>query len=489
MAHPIGPLSGPMTANSSLPTRAKAGYGAAELGLSAVELVVQVILLKLYTEVVGLDVGLAGLVLAAAVVWDAAIDPLVGTLSDRSTLPGGRRRSFMALGAPLLAVSTVVLLSPPSLPGSLAGALYLLAGSLLLNTAMTVIAVPHTAFAGELVPDSDGRNELFAWRFLWANVGLVAALVVLGLASGTSDEGLPHYGGASLALGGLVVASTALTLAATRRRDRPGDPTAGSVVELPRAVLSTLRNPPFVILLSAFVIGSVGRTVNASVALFYYQHRLDLDERQVFLHVLLPFTLVIALSIGAWLRLARWLGRKVAASGGILLLGLATSVAYPLFPPGKVAFPLGAAIVGGLLVGAVFLLDATVADLVDSDRLHTGRHREGLYFGVWRTAAKLARALGLLASGLMLDAIGFAPREAVQPPGVDLRLALVFGPGVGAFFLVAALLYLAMPFDEARARTVRALLAREAQPNSPNGRYLGVRPNTSYKPEEPAARV
>jgi GPH family glycoside/pentoside/hexuronide:cation symporter len=119
----------------------------------------------------------------------------------------------------------------------------------------------------------------------------------------------------------------------------------------------------------------------------------------------------------------------------------------------------------------VFLLDATVADLVDSDRLHSGRHREGLYFGVWRTAAKLARALGLLASGLMLDVIGFAPREAVQPPGVDLRLALVFGPGVGAFFVVAALLYLAMPFDEARARTVRALLARQqAQPNSPNGR-------------------
>lgn len=466
----VGPLTGAVASSAPLPVRVKAGYGAAELGLSAVELVVQVILLKLYTEVVGLDMGLAGAVLAAAVIWDAAIDPLVGTLSDRSTLPGGRRRSFIALGAPLLAVSTVVLLSPPSLPGTLAGALYLLAGSLLLNTAMTVVAVPHAAFAGELVPDSDGRNELFAWRFLWANVGLVAALVVLGLAGGAGAAGSPRYGGASLALGGLVVASTSLTLASTRLRDRPGNPAAGSLVGLPRAVLSTLRNRPFVVLLSAFVIGSVGRTVNASVALFYYQHRLGIDERQVFLHVLLPFTLVIALSIGAWLRLARWLGRKVAASGGILLLGLATSIAYPLFPPGKIGFPLGAAIVGGLLVGAVFLLDATLADLVDSDRLHTGRHREGLYFGVWRTAAKLARALGLLASGLMLDGIGFAPSKAVQPAGVDLRLALVFGPGVGTFFIVAALLYLAMPFDEARARTVRALLARQARTNSPNGR-------------------
>jgi GPH family glycoside/pentoside/hexuronide:cation symporter len=224
-----------------------------------------------------------------------------------------------------------------------------------------------------------------------------------------------------------------------------------------------------VLLLLAFVVGSVGRTVNASVALFYYQHRLGLDERQVFLHVLLPFTLFIALSIGAWLRLARWLGRKAAASGGILLLGLGTSVAYPLFPSGRVGFPLAAAIVGGLLVGAVFLLDATVADLVDSDRLHTGRHREGLYFGVWRTATKLARALGLLASGLMLESIGFVPREAAQAPGVDLRLALVFGPGVGAFFIAAALLYLAMPFDEARAARVRRLLARRAERGSLTG--------------------
>ena len=176
--------------------------------------------------------------------------------------------------------------------------------------------------------------------------------------------------------------------------------------------------------------------------------------------MLLPFTLVIALSTTVWLRLASRLGKKRSVIGGFLLLGTITSLAYPFFPAGQLGPPMTAAVAAGLLVGVIFLLDATVADFVDYDELKTGQHREGLYFGVWRMAAKLARALGLAASGFLLDAIGFLPGQASQSPGVQYGLGLVFGPGVGLFFVAAALVYLFMPLDEAVHRRVRGLLER-----------------------------
>jgi len=76
-----------------------------------------------------------------------------------------------------------------------------------------------------------------------------------------------------------------------------------------------------------------------------------------------------------------------------------------------------------------------------------------VFFGAWRMASKVARAIGLAVTGLVLDGIGFVPAAADQAPAVRKALSLVFGPGVGALFVAAALLWLAVPLrDIAEAR-------------------------------------
>jgi GPH family glycoside/pentoside/hexuronide:cation symporter len=201
-------------------------------------------------------------------------------------------------------------------------------------------------------------------------------------------------------------------------------------------MIAVLRNRSFAWLLGAFVVGSLGRALNAALALFFYQHRLALEPQTVFLKVLLPFTFVIAVSILAWAKLSQRVGFVTAAFWGILGLGVMTSIAYPLFPEGAVGPPLAAAVVGGILVGAVFLLDATVATIATAD---DGR-REGLYFGFWRMGGKLARALGLALTGILLHGIGFVEGAAVQSASTREGLALLFGPGVGVCFIAAAVI-------------------------------------------------
>lgn len=444
-----------------LSIRLKAGYGSAELGVTAVEFFIQVYLLKFYTDVCGLRPGIAGLVLALGTIWDAISDPLLGAVSDNTKSKWGKRRPFIFIGAPLLALCFVALFTPPQFETQFATAGYLLGVYLLVNTAMTVLSVPHMALGGELSSDPAQRTSIFGWRFLFANIGLFLAILLPAIYAAEDGVGAPQRATIWIAL--LLVCSAAITVKSTAGRDVSGGGKTFSWRFFLIGMRRCLTNKPFWPLLLAFVVGSMGRTLNASIALFYYELRLQLSEKDVFLVILLPFTFVISVSIIFWTLLARQIGKKKAAFWGILGLGLLTTAVYPTLPAGRLMFPLLVGIVGGFLVGAVFLLDAMVTDIADYDEWKTGNKSDGLYFGFWRLSSKLARALGLAASGLILETIGFVPLAPEQTPEFTQALAWLFGPGVGVFFMAAAGILVTQPFGKKKtAQLARALKRKRA---------------------------
>jgi GPH family glycoside/pentoside/hexuronide:cation symporter len=110
-------------------------------------------------------------------------------------------------------------------------------------------------------------------------------------------------------------------------------------------------------------------------------------------------------------------------------------------------------------VGSVVLLDSLLTDVIDYDQVRTGVQRSGVYFGVWRLGAKTARALAIAGAGLLLEIIGFVP-NVTQSVEVSEALAWLFGPGVGMFLVLAALLLWPYRFDETKQRQVRRILQR-----------------------------
>ena len=61
---------------------------------------VQFFLLKFATDVLLLAPAVVGTIFAVAKFWDAALDPIIGTWSDRLRSRMGRRRPFMLAGIP-----------------------------------------------------------------------------------------------------------------------------------------------------------------------------------------------------------------------------------------------------------------------------------------------------------------------------------------------------------------------------------------------------
>jgi hypothetical protein len=77
-------------------------------------------------------------------------------------------------------------------------------------------------------------------------------------------------------------------------------------------------------------------------------------------------------------------------------------------------------------------------------------------------AAAHARALAVAFAGLALDAAGFVEGAADQPPSVATALTWMFGPGVGAAFVLTACVLGRYRFDERKQAQARAILARRA---------------------------
>lgn len=458
---------------SRIPLGVKVGYGSTELGLVAVEVLIQIYLLKFYNVAVGLPSALAGFALSVAILWDAFTDPVMGGISDRTRTRWGKRRPYFLPGALGVAIFFIALFHPPSFANHLFAFSYLLAGFIALNTALTVVAVPHVSLAGEMAFDRDERTALFGYRRLFSTLGLVLgtvlpALVLRSLGGEETPENIRASRGITALLLAAPILLTALwAFVATRGRDEssnePTSPAPSLVRSLTRLFLSqrdVWRNRVFLPLLLSAIIAGAGRTLNGSIALYYYEYRLHLPEETVVLAILLPFFLCLLASIPVWVWISRRYGKKWPSFLGVLGLALMTVFTYPFFPPGSVRGPIFTAVAGGFFAGSIVILDSLIADVVDYDELRTGRNREGLYFGVWKLGTKVARAIGLAFAGVFLQFIGFDEGQTTQTTEVGWRLALLFGPVVGVFFTAAAAVFATLPLTDAVHRRVQKLLQR-----------------------------
>ena len=72
--------------------------------------------------------------------------------------------------------------------------------------------------------------------------------------------------------------------------------------------------------------------------------------------------------------------------------------------------------------------------MVESEGNEKANDFNGVFYGVWRMATKVARAGGILCSGWFLAAVGYEKGVIEQTHFVERSVAYAFGPGVALFF-------------------------------------------------------
>ena len=419
-----------------------AAYGSLAFPLAAGFIALQVIVPTYYAQVLGLSLSAVGGILLVARLWDLITDPIVGFLSDRTPARFGRRRVWIGLSAPLLAIAAWYLFNPG--PG--VGNGYLFWGAIAIYIAGTFTVVPMNAWGAELSADYHQRARITGARTLFGLLGTLAGLLLI---DNTDNETLA----ASLrAIALLLIAGLALAVpwALWRVPDRAAVTGGGNSLRGAWALLR--QRSPFRRLLLAFLVNGTANAIPATLFLLYVTQ--VLERPGIAGPVLFLYFAASAVSIPAWVAVARRIGKHqawcVAVVGSCLFFA-----GTPFLGAGDTAWYVAIVAGTGLMVGADLSLPSAInGDLIEWDEWENGQRRPGLFFALWGTASKLAFALAVGTIFPLLDVVGFSAQGGNSEEAVRL-LAVLYGAPSIALKLVAVAMVARFPIDEARHRELR----------------------------------
>ncbi len=437
-------------------------YGLLAFPLAATVLSLQVFLPTYYAQATGLSLTMIGGVLLIARLWDTVTDPVVGYLSERTPARLGRRRLWVLIGSPLIALSVWMLFQPPEDPS----AFYLLGWAIVIYLAGTAVVVPTYAWGAELSPEYNERSRISGARVLFGLLGSLAALCLpqlLGLtAQATQDTGTTSSG-ATENLGQILQGNSLMIIASLAIAvivcclfvpdNGKSKLPKGSVL----AAFSLFKQaPPVRQLMMSYLLNGIANALPATLFLLFATHVLGAADQAGLL--LLVYFGVCALSVPVWVMASRrW--SKHATWRAAMTVACAAFIWVPFLGAGDTTAFMIIVVITGIAAGADLALPAALqADLVDWDEDKTGFRRAGIFFAVWGTASKLTFAIAIGLAFPLLDLAGFSA-HGENAAGALLVLSLLYGGLPVALKITAVLLMRDYPITQKLHDEIRQRLA------------------------------
>ena len=441
-----------------LSTKTKLVYGVGDVGNAMVNSAIQFFLLVFYTDGALIVPALAGSALLVGKIYDAINDPIFGWISDRTTSRFGKRRVYMIFGALPLALSIVLLWRVPAGLSDVAIFGWIVGTFIFYDTMNTITSVPYYALTAELTDDYDERASLTAFRMV---LGVPAYLVGAALTPalvGIFAAKRMGYGAVGIIYA--VVAAAVLWIAAAGIRERKKISESKSETPPLRAFLATFRNRPFVQLIVAYLIAAIAFALTQTLMAYYLTYQLRMEDQVPLVMGLLLVT--IGVFLFPWKMLAERWNKGPAYALGLAIAGVAVAATFflPAHPTPAIYL---IAFVAGIGFSAQWVFPwAMVPDVVEIDRLETGEHRGGMYYGVWGFASKLTAALGIALTGWVLQLSGYVP-NVEQTEQALLGIRLFFGPVPLLVLAIALPLLIRYPITrQSHAQVLEELAAMEA---------------------------
>jgi glycoside/pentoside/hexuronide:cation symporter, GPH family len=401
-----------LSGEPNLTTSTKFIYGLGDWGASAASTTRNIFWFVFLTNVVGLNAGMAGVVVLIGRIWDSINDPLIGTLSDRLHSRWGRRRPFLLFGSIPFAFSFFLMFVVPPFESAGALVVYYSLVFLLFDTMYTVVNVPYLALVPEMTEGYDERSSLTGWRII---MSLLASLVTAGAFKWLA-EGLftGWFGGGTSGLRAGYMLSAALwsisialpyLLLVLVIREPEREPVTTPLRPLAN-IRQVFRNRPFrlaaLIYLLSFTTGDIILVIFVRYLIDYIRVPPGFDN------VILVTVLATAvISVPFVVRLMRRTDKRTAYLISISFMVVVLLIGALLPPGASRGFIIGG-VLAGIGFGAISVIPwAIVADVVEADELETGERREGLFAGYLVFMRKLASAFAIFATGQLLEVSGF----------------------------------------------------------------------------------
>lgn len=417
---------------------------------------VNLYIMKYATDVLLIAPAIMGLIFGISRVWDAVSDPLAGYFSDKTLTRIGRRRPWMLASVVPIAISFLMICSPPEGLTGAALSLWMGVAIIAFYTAQTILIVPHMSLGAELSPDYHERNKVFAGRHAGWIAGYIMALVTMGLLIQESKVGVAQVSALMERQAFLAIGFTAVCLivASLFLRERPEF--LGRGARKPwRAAADIWANPHARLTLIINFVENLGGAVIVILTLYvaeYIMNNASAAPWFIFSYMVCSFIFV-----PIWAPLARRIGKKNLWFLSMMATGF-TFLAMATLEPGDEIYLYILSALAGTAGGCGGTIGPSIkSDIIDYDEYLTGERKEGAYFAAWNFISKSSYGVMQMITGVALSIAGFVP-NAVQSEAVDFTLRFLYS-GVPFFAYVAgALILLRFDFDASKHGEIREAL-------------------------------
>lgn len=439
----------------------RVGYGAGDFGFNFSWQFTALFLLYYYTDVLGLPPATAGAIYMVALIFDAAIDPIIGRVSELTRTPFGRFRPYLIFGAPVLGISIIALTAAP---GAFPEHAAIAAGvtHIVFRTLFAFVSIPYGALAARITRDTHIRTDLAALRMMFASLGgivvsLSANPSVTFLGKGDAQVGWELFCCGLAVLTALFIWVTAFATAGLDPVETATPPVAASHASTHRGALMRIaRNRALVVVaLSTFVLVFTQAFFQKNIV-YWYEYGLG-DRAATGLALAIPGAVAL-ICIPLW----TWVLKRVAKQNVAILAACIKIAGYLTF------LVLGRSSIEGATLGiglyavgnaaAIVCLWAMLPDTTEYGEWKTGIRDEGLTVGVVVLMQKAGLGLGVGLLGVALGAIGYVPKAQQSLETLNgLLLIMTLVPICG--LMLQMLLLRTYPLTAHQHREMTAMIA------------------------------
>lgn len=409
----MGEGVGPTAGEGKLDLKVALGWSVGSLGTGTLLVTVNTLFLKYIVDHLLIGAALAGTIITVTRLFDAAIDPFMGSISDRTRSRWGRRRPYLLLGGIMCAASVALLFSDPFGVASEHAALYVTIVLCFYAVAYTIFSVPYITMSYEITQSPRQRTSLMSFRvYATAVGGLVGQALAPWIitAAGGGKEGFAMMGWTLCAI--VLVACLIAFAGTAKARVVPLSDTATS--PRLRDMTVALGNKPFLRLISAKASYNLGTGIQAAALAFFLTTALEKDL--AILGVLSASLLIcMILSQPVWVWICNRLGKRMAFFIAFPTNALA-NLSWFLAEPGE---PVEGFIIRGIFIGLSgggmsLVIQAMLPDVLQHEAERTEMPQEGVLAGIFTTIERGISAISVAIAGLIMGFAGYVAGELVQ---------------------------------------------------------------------------
>jgi len=454
-------MSGIQSDGARLTTFRKVAIGAGDFGFNLYWQTAGLYLLFFYTDAMGLPAATAGFIYMAALIWDAALDPVLGLLVDRTRTSMGRYRPYLILGGAPLALGFIAMFAGPS-GSSLAAIIFAAATHLTFRTLYAVVSIPYAALFARITKDSAQRGDMAGIRMVFGTLAaIVVAALTLPLAQALGTEASPRRGWLIVgAAYGVIAAFCLLGVAWAARGLDVADEAPPPPRPLRDVVRSLAANRALHLVLGAVVLSAFSGTMFSKNLLYYFKY--VVGDAKLGSTALAIGALTAAICVPAFAVVVRLVGKRATWLIGAVpgLIGLLVWH----FVDGMGVIPLFAAVVLQAMGLAAYVVCfwGMLPDTVEYGEWRSGVRTESMVFGLTVLGQKAALGLGAGFLGVALSHVGYTA-NAVQTPETlaGIKAMMFWIPLVGG--LGSAALIFFYPINRQAHETMVAEIAARSE--------------------------